>query len=336
MIWYTLMSAETITGKEKIQGSETESIEYSRGTLDYLHIKAEQVDTSKNPIVVAPGFTQGIEVLEDFGQSLSDSGHREVFVLDQWASAPRKSRQPKQYANGNFIGLEEQAEAVASFLEHSHLTDRPIDFVANSFGCQITARVAEIAEEQGWNCFKDDLGSHTIFISPAASNEDENYISLGVRWTKWMAKNDPHASMVAKVLDPGARMLKEGKRNASENPKKTLKEIDALVRSRVDYQRLGKIGLKPFVMAYADDDLMPYGTMEQNLENNLENLSGISMPVDAGAVKARDFEMFKTNIGLQGKAAKEAWAHHWRRADHGDMQFHPERTARAILQILDR
>lgn len=320
------MSKET-KPELKIQLTK-ETAHLDSGNLDYLHIGQET--RRFNPVVVVPGFTQGIEVLEDFGIHLTQQGQREVFVLDQLQRQHRtlESLHPLERLRQ---GVEEQADALVGFLANNELTDRPIDFVTNSLGASIAVRAAEIAHNQGWKSFSSDEGSRMVFISPAGSNNKEFILSLGGRFIWWMAKNTPSG----KYLDPKGEMMKTGVKNALDDLKKTVNEVRALARSRIPYERLGEIGIKPFILAYPGDQLMPYRIMGSNLETNLENLSGVASVVGGYDVGARNYSEFKKKTGLNGKAAKEAWVHHYRSADHSDMQSHPERTASSVLQILN-
>jgi hypothetical protein len=103
--------------------------------------------------------------------------------------------------------------------------------------------------------------------------------------------------------------------------------------------------VKPFIFIYANDNLMPYRLSGPNIEQNLDHLGGVAMPIDTGGVGAGSFEELKEKLEekariesrkLDGKELKAAWIHHYRAAEHGDMQFHPERTVKAVLQVLEQ
>ncbi|HLG91176.1 MAG TPA: hypothetical protein VI336_03415 [Candidatus Saccharimonadales bacterium] len=306
-----------------------ETLRTNEGQVDYLEIGQENPDA--NPIVIVPGFTQGVEVLEDFGAELSRLGDRQVFVLDQLKRDDKSWEGPKPFSREGRLGLEQQTSTLLQFLSDRDLTEKPVDFIANSFGAPVAIRAAELADRRGWSCFKAEAGSRMALISPAASKKGEFLVPLGGRFAWWMGKNIGNS----KFLDPDGSMMKAGIQNSMEDLAKTTNEVRVLARTRLPYQRLGEIGVKPVVFSYASDGLMPYRIMDSTLEPNMDQLSGIATIVDPENIGAGSFREFKQKTGLSGKAAREAWAHHYRRADHSDHQFHPKRSAKAVLQVFE-
>jgi hypothetical protein len=322
------MKNESLKQKDSQSNITQESTTYDGGKLNYLHINAEHADPVNNKLVVIPGFTQGIEVLGDFGEALSNQGNREVYVLDQ----PDRSKKKFDKKLKGEIGLNDQVNAFIAFLEQNGLTDEPVDFVVNSLGAAVLANAAVKANENGWKTFKSDEGSNSFFISPAAVDPKENIISLGKRFVRSATNN----ASLGKVLDPTGEMLKAGQKNFTGDMPKSFNEAIALAKYKIDFESLEESGVKPMIIGYADDSMMPHVDNSQNLERIEGAVSLIDNANNApnNLPAASDFEQFKERTGLDGKEAKRAWAHHYRAAEHNDMQFHPERTARFIGSVL--
>jgi hypothetical protein len=311
------------------QDLEPEVMEYDGGKLAYLHFNQEQANPDNNKLIVIPGFTQGVEVMEGFGEALGDDGQREVFVLDQ------PQRDKKTFDRKGELGLGQQVEAFMAFIEQKHLTHVPIDFVANSFATSIVAEAAIEARKRGWTCFDSEEGSNAFFIASSGSNPDENVRSLGKRWVGWMAKN----AASDKVLDPTREMLKAGQQNFIGDIPKTINEALALAKHKIDYAELEKAGVKPLTIGYADDHLMPFQetTAREGAVSLIDNASNApTLPNGEPYPGAGSFDEFKEKTGLKGKDAKKAWVHHYRAAEHNDMQFHANRSARFIIDVLAR
>lgn len=329
------MRNESLKQTESDPNVRRERMIFADGALEYLDINHEDHDPSSNKLVVVPGFTQGIEVMQDFGEALGEEGQREVFVLDQ----PERNKKTLDKKFKGEIGLDQQVDALLEFLQHKELTQAPVDFVVNSFGTSILAAAANKAKKHGWKTFDSGEGSHTFFIAASGANPKETIRSLGARWGKWMAKN----ASAGKTLDPTGEMMKAGVQNATQDIRKTLNEGMALAKYKIDFEQLEKAGVKPVVIGYADDALMPFQELAKNLEHTEGAVSLIdnadnapTLPDGTKYPGAKDFKEFKERSGLSGKEARQAWLHHYRAAEHNDMQFHPNRSARFILDILSR
>jgi pimeloyl-ACP methyl ester carboxylesterase len=314
---------------------EHETMQYKDGELEYLDINREIADPTKNKIVVIPGFTQGIEVLEGFGEALGDDGNREVYVLDQ----PNRFKKKFDKKFKGEIGLDQQVNALLEFLIEEDLTEEPIDFVANSFGTSVLAAAAIRANQLGFKSFKTQEGANTFFISAAGANPEESMKSLGKRWLGWIKKNAAND----KVLDPTREMFKAGQKNFLGDVPKTLNEAIALSKYKINFEELEKAGVKPVVIGYADDALMPFQEVAQNIEHIEGAVSLIDHEENAPILPnsrpypgAKDRKEFEELAYLETKSAKQEWPHHYRAAEHNDMQFHPDRAARFIIDVLSR
>jgi pimeloyl-ACP methyl ester carboxylesterase len=292
---------------------------YDGGHVEYSVIGTS--DGSHNAVIIIPGFTGGRLALRDFARTLSEEGDREVILPDQPVIASSK-----------LPVLDAHAEALLSVIESEGLIDEPVDFIAHSFGSIIAARAAELAKQRGIKSLDSNLGSHMVFIAPAGSNDKESLARLGGRWAKFIVQDTFYRG----ELDPDGTMSKAGVKNFFSSPSKTVKEIAVLSKKEGKedaYASFGKVGLRPYILSYARDDLYPYKVTRSVLERNAGTLLGSSVPIDSGGIGAGDFKEFKSKSGLGRKKAFKAWAHHYRNANHADLQYHPERTVKAILQI---
>lgn len=302
--------------KETNSRERLKTVDYDGGTVDYSVVGT---DGEHNPVVIVPGFTIGRLVQRNFASTLSREGSRQVIFSEQPDFTDKA------------LPLDNHAEALLAILQNEGLSYRPVDFVTHSMGSLIFARAAELAKERGLSAFDKDGGSRAVFIAPAGSNAKENLIYLGGRFANFMAKARPYD----KELDPTGDWMKEGASNFLRHKSKTAKEVLALSKKEKIYQRLGSLGIKPFIIGYSNDSLFPHSTFESTVNKHGETIEGYAVPVDTLGVGAKDFAEFMAKTGLQGKDAKRAWAHHYRNAGHNDLLFHPERTVNAILPILD-
>lgn len=312
--------SEAINKPEQIQAERQEIAEYNGGKVDYS-VVGEM--TEHNPVVLVPGFTISRLVQRDFANTLSEQGKREVIFLDQ----PELQRKPKQ----KLSAVDHQAEALLAVIEKEGLSNRPLDFVAHSFGSIVLTRAAEIAHERNLAVFDGAEGSKVVFIAPAGSNKWENIAYLGGRFGHFMVGGQPYG----KELDPTGDWMKAGMDNFFKNPAKTAKEIIHLSKRERIYSGLGGLGIKPFIIGYPGDYLYPDRTIKKAVKKHGERISGYAMPIDTHGVGAKNLGDFKEKTGLNGKDARRHWAHHYRNAGHNDLLFHPERTVNAILPILD-
>lgn len=305
---------------------QSKQTEYSGGNIEYSVLKSV---SDGNPVIIVPGFTEGRFVLRNFAETFHELGSRTVVFPEQ-----------PTFKNESKISiLDQHAEALLSIINNENLDDEPVDFLAHSFGAIVVARAAELAKERGITSFDSEKGSHTVFIAPAGTNDNENLAYLGGRWLKFInseANPVPIINIQTKELDPTGEMLKAGQKNATANIAKTVKEVRVLAKKERIYAGLGDAGLKPFVFGYASDRLFPHRVVEPVLSRNAVNLAGYAVPIDNSGVGAGSFSEFKIKTGLKGRAAKKAWAHHYRNAGHNDFLFHPERTAKAVLQAIEQ
>lgn len=332
------------TTRETLEGQYDRPFkaDYGVGSVEYSVVGNQNPE--HNPILFIPGYTEGTEIVRDFGITLSELGDRQAIVLNQ----PDHRSILKSLQGGNLgtkrTVLDHQAEAVLAVLRNMGLTDKPIDFITHSFGSLILQRAAELADLRRirvpFSSRKDADGkrSHSIMIAPAGINPDEDFKSFMSRGARFQAETFKGE----KALDPDYLFIRKAFKAVAKNPAKYIRELSPLMRKRIVFKKLGEFGLKPTVLTYANDPMYPDSVIGENLGQNLRDLEGWTTPLDIGRARlgasyhnAGSLEEFRTKSGWRKKMAKRAWAHHYRNSGHNDLLFHPGRTAGAVLQKLD-
>lgn len=305
--------------------SEIEKIaEYTGGKVDYSVISEIN---AHNPVVLVPGFTISRLVQRDFANTLHEKGDRQVIFSEQPNFSWKPSMQPV---------VDRHAEALLAIIKAEDLGGRPVDFITHSFGSIIFTRAAELAKERALKSFDSDEGSRAIFISPAGTNDAENLFALGSRFVKFMTNGAP----LGKELDPDGKWMREGLKNFVKRPLKTAKEVAVLQKKEVIYKKLGSLGIRPALLGYGSDDLMPFEASESVIMNEEFTGGGYSVPIDfeskvvKGATSDISLKKFRDLTGLSKEKAAKEWARHTLGAGHNDLLFNPERTVRAVLPIL--
>lgn len=308
------------------QGTELEkTAEYEGGKVDYSVIGET---TDHNPVVLVPGFTIGRLVQRDFANTLHEEGDRQVIFSEQPNFSWKPSMKPV---------VDRHAEALLAIIETEGLNEKPVDFIAHSFGAIIFTRAAELAKERGVASFNGEFGSRAVFIAPAGTNKREGIIRLGPRFIKFMKNGAP----LGKELDPDGEWMKAGMKNARSRPLKTLKEVGVLRKKEAIYNRLGAMGIKPSLLGYESDDLMPFRSAKSVVMNEDKPHSGYSVPIDIGDTPLKgakpgiNLKEYQEITGLDKQKATKQWARYVIGAGHNDLLFNPHRTVNAVLPILD-
>lgn len=297
------------------------AVEYDNGISQYS-VMGEFKD-GINPVVLVPGFMAGRVALQNFAEYLAMEGGRLVIVPEQpsWFKGNGVPKDP----------LIHQADALLSVIYDMDFSKKPLDFVSHSFGALTLATAAKTAKDNGWTCF-DSEKSQSVMISPAGSFDGETLGHLIKRWTRLMRKHAPetHGTRTSREI------LWAGPKNAFKQPNKTIKEIDAISKVKLPYEHLGQIGLKPMVLTYSHDTMIPEELITPTVTANLEHLSGYATVIGQRLdVPAADFKEYRAKSGWRKKAAKTKWRRHYLNANHPDLLYVPERTGKAVLQILD-
>ena len=215
----------------QLEKEKTAVARFRGGEVSYS-IVGEQ-DDEHNPVVLVNGFARGRKALGRFADELSSEGHRQVIEADQ--PRTKSLRNP----------IDNQAEALLAILEDSGLADRPVDFVAHSFGSLILTRAAEIAKERGLDMtpFEFSKGSRSILVAPSGSVAGETTLKLGKRFKEHLesAKAGGRRGLYPEVDAEAVGNLKS-------QPLKYVRESVALGRVKIPYSSLGELGLKPMVL----------------------------------------------------------------------------------------
>jgi hypothetical protein len=275
------------------------TVEYPGGRIDYELI-GNSVESEHNPIVVIPGYGRGMVGYRELGKGLSQDGERTTVVVDQphWSA----KEQVKFGKLGGLSALDHQAEALLAVIKDINLQNRPVDFVAHSFGAVILERAAELAHERGLDMtpFDSEKGSHSIFVAPAGTIEGEKVMKLIGRFG---ASKKQSAANNRRGNDQYKEVNDEGKRYTKYTPK-TIREAVILGKTAISYKDLGTYGLKPFILGFPEDRVSVHGLMAPTLEQNAEHVSGYSMPLSPEGT-------------------------------HDEVVFAPQTTINSILAIID-
>lgn len=318
------MSETISTSPETLE--QQKIAEYIGGKIEYSVVGKS---SEHNPVILIPGFTVGRLVQRDFAITLSEQGEREVIFSEQPTFTRKPSRKP---------AIDRHAEALLAIIEAQRLENRPVDFIAHSFGSIVFSQAAELAKERGLTSFDSDKDSHAVFIAAAGTNDKENIVALGSRFAKFMWNGMP----LGKKLDPDGEWMKAGTKNFIKRPVKTGKEINVLRQKEKIYTKLGEMGIKPAFLGYPSDDLMPFASSESIIMNDGLDLLGYSVPIDyesrplTGSAKDVDLKKFIKMTGLTKDEAVKEWVRHPAGAGHNDFLFNPKRTVGAILYLLDK
>lgn len=300
--------------------------EFGGGEVDYSVVG--EATTEKNPVIIVPGFTVGRLVQRNFASVLHEQGQRQVIFSEQPDFSYMPSMKPV---------IDRHAEALLAIVKAEELEMRAVDFVTHSFGSMIFVRAAELAKARGLKSFEAEKGSHAIFVSPAGSSSEENIVRLGGRFATFMINGTP----LGKELDPTGEWMKAGTKNFVKRPIKTVREIAVLRKKEAIYKKLGVMGIKPVLIGYHSDDLMPFSISESVFMDEDFAGGGYSVPVDtaskplASNISELSLKKYTEVSGLDKKEAAKTWARHHLGAGHNDLLFNPERTVRAILPVLD-
>lgn len=338
---------EVLAPAESPNLPEVKEVPFVYGTTDYETFG--QKNPERNPYILIPGFSGNFVAEEQLARELSDGGQEQVIITGQ----PKFKREGLARLP-NIIDL--HAEAVLAIIEDNGWQNEPLDVVIHSMGMQIFVRAAEMAKERGFSCFNRHEGSHSYAISPAGLVPKENLAKLGLRWGNFVL----HDLEFAEKFDADKEIRKATGEAISKRPSKSVREVANLVKDKVDFNKLGEIGIKPFVLVMGEDRMFPYSgrigqvgtTIEKQLgldnPDGAGNLSGAASPVDA--LYPENIDVFTATLAKEhpeldeeevGALAEDSWKKDKMdldrnsRSGHADVNHHPRRIASAIKQIRD-
>ena len=272
------------------------------GKILYVRI-GQETATEPSPVLYIPGFTEGIVAKAPFAADMASRGF-DITLPGQYRKGILRDALDKKNATYS------QAVNYLAVAESSGLTESeaPVHVVTHSYGILIFQAMQRIAHERGLDLFKD---SKVAALAPAASNANENPLTLGGRfgqhmWSENFTDKDFH--------DPGD-MLKAGAKNLLANLPRSAREVGHMARQRVDYEELAVSGIaEAIVFGYAEDRLFPHRVLESTMAKAMEAGIAYAVPI---SLEERDGQI---------RGGKDA--------SHNDEQFNPSRVAGAVAQFL--
>lgn len=294
--------------KAPIIGSEGNSVEY-------VHLRAEVEEDQSAPIFYVPGFTEGVVAKAPLCISLAEGG-RSAILPEQSRKGILRDTELKKNATYT------QAIHALSIIEQEELTHETVDFVTHSYGSVVLEQMVHEAARRGWTCFE---GSKVAMLAPAGLRH-EKLPSFARRFFHDIISTGSSE----KQIDDHA--FKYGVKNLLLNPMRSIREVLEMRRSKIDVAMMKSIGqiASVGVLSHAEDKIFsssvdtetPYDTtvVGSSIKDYLENesIDTWSVPVDIDSV-------IEGSLTYGGE-----------HAEHNDEQFYPRRSARAILELLQR
>lgn len=224
-------------------------VEFAGGRSSYELIGPKNPD--RNPYLYIPGFAGSYTGVEGLARELS-AGEDEVIVAGQ----PQRKKVDRLKSGSVFSHediIDLHADAILAIIEDQGLTHQPIDVACHSLGLMILERAAQKAKQKGYTCFDSEQGAHSYAITPAGLVSDEKLRRMAGRYVKFIV----HDGKTAKKYDADRKIAIANSKVLLKQPAKTAGEVNAL-RGQVDVDKLGELGLKPFVLVMGDDLMYPY------------------------------------------------------------------------------
>jgi len=264
-------------------------------TLDPSRGSAISLEDSPT-IMYIPGFGEDIVNKASFAAELMLRGAHVIL--------PGQNREGMDYDNEDHADpISSQAYNYLDVLSAAKRDGETVHFAAHSLGAPVVERMVELQPY----LFSD---SHIFMLAPACSIEKERYPQLGFRWLRMMASEmNPKRPM--EFPDPKGVTGTASAKVLLSNVSRTLHEVRALRKQKINYRRLaGKVGGLS-VYSYAEDRMFPGMRMISTMRKAPE--VEWSTPVDV-------FDRSKKYPGAG--------------ATHDDEQFTPSRVVRVILDRL--
>ncbi len=297
--------------------------EYPGGKVGYAVFG--QPNPENHRIMIIPGFTEDSLTMEEFAKTLAETADTEVIVPDQ--PGYLRGWKPRGLV---MSAINHFAEAYLAVIEAEDLEDEPLDVVAHSLGAPVEVRMAELAKDRGVKALDFEEGSQSVFMAPAGTNPKERLLlskeSLAARF---LFKFLPRDAKEVKKFEPSRMGANRAARNFVKNPFKSAKETWYLSKKSNMYPKLGRVGLKPHVMVFSDDPLLPQRLNQPITEAYVSGDEDYSL---AGWSSAANV----AGLGKGDSKAEDAWLDDYRHAGHNDHGRHPQHVAQAVLQLLNQ
>jgi hypothetical protein len=282
------------------------------------------------PMLYVPGFGESIVNKVSFAAELASQGVEVIL--------PGQNRKGRGF--GRMDAVEAQALNYLAVIEAEGLTDQVVNVATHSFGSLVFDKMAQIAEERGWTCFKE---STAFMMAPAGLNDNESYAGVAKRWAAAMKTE---GSLEHDFPDVKGETAKASLKTLLSNPIRTAREVRQLVKGRVNFERLLGSESTPrligrlMIYGYAEDELYP-SRVEADAERDTSLLGAkvteLLAAIDNGELgvpgEAVDGRLaYATPISLQEKP--DGNIRSGEGATHDDEQLNPSRVAGAVVQVL--
>jgi len=280
--------------------SDLREVVFEGGKLTYKAIGERLSD--KPVTVVLPGHGGGIASHGRLAEAIqSRLGQQTIITNLVSMDEPGSLSEPV---------IDVEARGLLALLQQEGLANAPVNFVAHSMGALVVERAAEFAKATGYNCFKYERGSRTVFISPAGSIERDKPRKLLARL---ILKSYPNNKSKREELT-AELPASTGQPNTSSKIK-DIRLLRELGKKRLSYENLEKSGLKPAIIFYPDDQLFPWDLVAGNpkyIDRIIESADGLFSP--SGMIDLPKTSAFNPS-----------------QADHYTVNFNVEPTADSIV-----
>lgn len=271
----------------------------------YVRVTGSEPLVGQKPVFFVRGFSEGITSKAPHAAEMASLGFD--YIL------PGVNRRRILKNDGRKLNATEaEAEALLAIIEAENLQNRPLDFVAHSYGSLIFDAMHKEGTRRGWTCFDE---AKVVFLAPAGSYEKENPVSLGYRFGKKLI-SAIRAEKKLDYPDSTKERFQAATSNLLANVPRTIKEVWRLARDKVEYDRLLSSAISRLaIFGYAEDALFTHKQYEATVRKHL----------DGGLIYA-------TPISLELTADRKIRGGDL--AVHDDEEGNPTRVARAVAQFL--
>lgn len=291
----------------------------TEAAVDYLKVTPEAM-SGRGPVIIVPGFTEGIVQDAKFAHYLSQEMGAGVFVPGQY-EREKKGKMTRDEA------IDNQAEAILAIIEDQGLQKQGVNIFANSLGAPVFVRAAELARERVLNCFGDENGSSVVFMAPVGMKPDDRKRDVAKRFVKGSmidVHNKEKHGWDKDSLDAGLKL-------AAKDPLKAGSEMHLAASVKIYADNLKPFGIRPHILTSPRDVIFGQEALGETLITQLEagqiaswstpwmqDVRYDSSPADKAERVARDF-------------GKSSGAEH---NTHMVNDHQAERTARAVANLL--
>jgi pimeloyl-ACP methyl ester carboxylesterase len=307
-------------------------VELNGSNLSYVDfLPTAEVADNEQPIVVFPGFTEGLLFGAPFCAALADRTGRRVILPD----CNRVKDSAKRNSGGSFGKV---VDGIATILDRECISD--FAAVTHSMG---SLTLANLIDRR-----KDFSINSAVLMAPAGLNKDESLASLSLRFGKETVRE---MKPIGGYPDHEMQLMKAGLFNALKYPMQSCREVLSIAQSRIELgsvnARIGSLS----VLLYNNDQLFNEGQTSElsglhisSLERESKNrklMDTLARELDS-EIKGVPRFSFATNIRRSApsdRCTTPATLANPNRpieynAHHNDQGAFPLETAHTVAQLL--